>query len=46
VFTGIVEEVGTLVARDEQGDSAQLRIRAHTVLEDTKLSATGSGAPT
>jgi riboflavin synthase len=37
VFTGIVEEVGTLVARDEQGDSAQLRIRAHTVLEDTKL---------
>jgi riboflavin synthase len=37
VFTGIVEEVGTLVARDEQGDSAQLRIRARTVLEDTKL---------
>jgi riboflavin synthase len=37
VFTGIVEEVGTLVARAEQGDSAQLRIRARTVLEDTKL---------
>jgi riboflavin synthase len=37
VFTGIVEEVGTLVAREEQGDSAQLRIRARTVLEDTKL---------
>ena len=37
MFTGIVEEVGTLVARDEQGDSARLRIRARTVLEDTKL---------
>ena len=37
MFTGIVEEVGTLVAREEQGDSAQLRIRARTVLEDTKL---------
>jgi riboflavin synthase len=37
VFTGIVEEVGTLVAREQQGDSALLRIRARTVLEDTKL---------
>jgi riboflavin synthase len=37
VFTGIVEEVGTLVAREEEGDSARLRIRAGTVLEDTKL---------
>jgi riboflavin synthase len=36
VFTGIVEEVGTLVAREEEGDSARLRIRAGTVLEDTK----------
>jgi riboflavin synthase len=37
VFTGIVEEVGTLVARQHEGDSATLRIRAATVLEDTKL---------
>jgi riboflavin synthase len=37
VFTGIVEEVGTVVDREEQGDSAVLRIRAATVLEDVKL---------
>jgi riboflavin synthase len=37
VFTGIVEEVGTVVVREEQGDSAVLRIRAATVLEDVKL---------
>jgi riboflavin synthase len=37
VFTGIVEEVGTLVARESQGDSATLQIRARAVLEDTKL---------
>jgi riboflavin synthase len=37
VFTGIVEEVGTLVALEQQGDSALLRIRARAVLEDTKL---------
>ena len=37
MFTGIVEEVGTLVARAEEGDSARLRIAAGTVLEDTKL---------
>jgi riboflavin synthase len=37
VFTGIVEEVGTVVDREEQGDSAVLRIRAATVLEDAKL---------
>jgi riboflavin synthase len=37
VFTGIVEEVGTLVAREEEGDSARLRIRAGSVLEDTEL---------
>jgi riboflavin synthase len=34
VFTGIVEEVGTLVVREEQADSAVLRIRARRVLED------------
>jgi riboflavin synthase len=37
VFTGIVEEVGTVVVRDEQGDAAVLRIRATRVLEDVKL---------
>ena len=37
MFTGIVEEVGTLVARQQQGDSARLQIRARTVLEDAKL---------
>jgi riboflavin synthase len=37
VFTGIVEEVGTVVDREDQGDSAVLRIRATTVLEDAKL---------
>jgi riboflavin synthase len=37
VFTGIVEEVGTLVAREDLDDSTRLRIRAATVLEDTKL---------
>jgi riboflavin synthase len=37
VFTGIVEEVGTLVVRSERGDSAELGIRAHTVLDDVAL---------
>jgi riboflavin synthase len=37
VFTGIVEEVGTLVVREDGSDSAVLRIRAATVLEDVKL---------
>jgi riboflavin synthase len=37
VFTGIVEEVGTLVVREDQGDSAVLRIRAQRVLEDVAL---------
>jgi riboflavin synthase len=37
VFTGIVEEVGTVVARDDQGDAARLRIRAAKVLEDVAL---------
>jgi riboflavin synthase len=36
VFTGIVEEVGTVVDREDQGDSAVLRIKAGTVLEDAK----------
>jgi riboflavin synthase len=37
VFTGIVEEVGTLVAREEQTDAAQLAIRARTVLGGVAL---------
>jgi riboflavin synthase len=37
VFTGIVEEVGTLVARDDSSDSAVLRVQATRVLEDVAL---------
>jgi riboflavin synthase len=37
VFTGIVEEVGTLVVREDRADSAVLRIRARRVLEDVAL---------
>ncbi|TQN43246.1 riboflavin synthase alpha chain [Blastococcus colisei] len=37
MFTGIVEEVGTVVVREEQSDSAVLRIRAQRVLEDVEL---------
>jgi riboflavin synthase len=37
VFTGIVEEVGTLVVREETSDAAVLRIRAHRVLEGVAL---------
>jgi riboflavin synthase len=37
VFTGIVEEVGTLVVREEQPDSAVLQIRAQRVLDGVAL---------
>ncbi len=37
MFTGIVEEVGTVVARQDQADAARLRIRATKVLEDVAL---------
>jgi riboflavin synthase len=37
VFTGIVEEVGTLLVREDQTDAARLRIRARKVLEDVAL---------
>jgi len=37
VFTGIVEEVGTLVVREDLSDSAVLRIRAERVLEGVAL---------
>jgi riboflavin synthase len=37
VFTGIVEERGTLVVREDGADSAVLRIRARRVLEGVAL---------
>ena len=37
MFTGIVEEVGTLVVREDQSDSAVLQIRAQRVLEGVAL---------
>jgi len=37
VFTGIVEEVGTLLVRQDQEDAARLLIRARTVLEDVQV---------
>jgi riboflavin synthase len=37
MFTGIVEEVGTLVLREDQADAARLEIRAHRVLQDVAL---------
>ena len=37
MFTGIVEEVGTLVVREDQSDAAVLRIRAERVLADVAL---------
>ena len=37
MFTGIVEEVGSLVVREDSSDAAVLRIRARRVLEDVSL---------
>ncbi|HEV7187207.1 MAG TPA: riboflavin synthase [Blastococcus sp.] len=37
MFTGIVEEVGTLEVREDQSDAAVLRIRADRVLKDVAL---------
>ncbi|MEX5719697.1 riboflavin synthase [Geodermatophilus maliterrae] len=37
MFTGIVEEVGSLATREDTGDAAVLRIRARRVLEDVAL---------
>jgi riboflavin synthase len=37
VFTGIVEEVGTLVVREDQSDAAILRIQAKRVLDGVAL---------
>ncbi|MGY1707310.1 riboflavin synthase [Geodermatophilus sp. SYSU D00697] len=37
MFTGIVEEIGTLVVREDQQDAARLRIRARRALEGVAL---------
>ncbi len=37
MFTGIVEELGTVTAVEDQGDAIRLSIRAGTVLEDAGL---------
>ena len=37
MFTGIVEEVGTLLVREDQSDAARLQIRGRTVLDGVAL---------
>lgn len=37
MFTGIIEEVGTVAALEKRGEKIVLRVRAETVLEDTKI---------
>ena len=37
MFTGIVEELGTVHAVEDQGDAVRLTVRAATVLEDVHL---------
>ncbi|MFA6300033.1 MAG: riboflavin synthase [Nocardioides sp.] len=37
MFTGIVEELGTVAAVEDQGDAIRLTVEASTVLEDTGL---------
>ncbi len=37
MFTGIVEELGTVEAVEHQGDAIRLTVRATTVLEDAGL---------
>lgn len=37
MFTGIVEELGTVAAVQDQGDAVRLTVRADTVLEDAGL---------
>ncbi|NNG41236.1 riboflavin synthase [Flexivirga sp. ID2601S] len=39
MFTGIVEELGTIESLELQGDSATLRVAARTVLEDAEHGA-------
>ena len=40
MFTGIVEELGTVEAVEPQGDALRLSIRAATVLDDLRLDPT------
>lgn len=37
MFTGIVEEVGNVAALEKRGEKIVLRVKAQTVLEDTKI---------
>ncbi|WP_372728169.1 riboflavin synthase [Nocardioides sp.] len=37
MFTGIVEELGTVESIEDQGDALRLTVRASTVLEDARL---------
>ncbi len=37
MFTGIVEELGTVAAVEDQGDAVRLSVRAATVLQDVRL---------
>src|SRR5688500_14921471 len=37
MFTGIVEELGSVEAVERQGDAVRLTVRADTVLEDVHL---------
>ena len=37
MFTGLIEEVGTVVRLERRGDGGRLGIHAHTVLEGTRL---------
>ena len=37
MFTGIVEELGTVAAVEDQGDAIRLTVEAHTVLDDVHL---------
>jgi len=37
MFTGIVEELGTVAAVEDQDDAIRLTVEAHTVLDDVRL---------
>jgi riboflavin synthase len=37
MFTGIVEELGTVAAVEDQGDAVRLTVEAQTVLDDVRL---------
>ena len=42
MFTGIIEELGTIAHMDRRPDSIRLTIQAHNVLEGTQLGKSGS----